>query len=402
MADITNLQFKQGLNADLMSQSDSFLDDDANNGNIYFAKKEYSIVHYMNQDEFDEDPEDKYLLKQSGEEYEYEKIEGNHVFTSENTYYKKSLEAYLYGQFNNEFYSITSKFLDDTILPKNLIVNKNTFLQDNLTVKGNSLFHTNVTIGEADGDKSGSSLSDKVQIYKPVYIGDYVDNTDYHDRSLTVYGPVTIGHQNRTQSLLVNGEMEVTNHTILKETSNFQKQVVIGAEKATSDTTNHLLYVKGDTKITGSIDVDGNAEIIGNTTILGNVAVGTEKYPKNITLNGDLSVSNIAEIGHSLVVGSGTLTSNTPSDINYFIAEAHAIVNGTTTLNGNTTIGTAATPADLTIDGNLAVYGDGKTITFGKERTTTNSSGGIATQNNVVISYAAGTSGDTLTITFND
>lgn len=356
MADITNIQFKQGLNADLMSQSDSFLEDDANNGNIYFAKKEYYIAHYMNQDEFEEDPEDKYLLTQSGGECEYKKIETNHVFTLENTYYKKSLEAYLYGQFNNELYSITSKFLDDTVLQKNLIVNGNAFLQDNLTVDGNSLFHKNVTIGEADGAKSESTILDKVQIYKPVYIGDYIDKDDYHDRSLTVYGPVTIGHQNNTQSLLVNGEMEVTNNTILKETSNFQKQVVIGAAKTASDKTAHLLYVKGDAKITGSIDVDGSAEIIGNTAI-----------------SGDLSVSNIATIDHSLVVGSGTLSSKNPSDINYFIADAHAIINGITTINND-----------------LQVYGDGKQIHFGK-----------SSSSKITMSFDE-TSGDTLTITFVD
>lgn len=282
-------------------------------------------------------------------------------------------------------------------------VNGQTTINDSFIVEGNAYLKDDVEIGVSNSnDGSGSLL-----IYNHTTIG---VNAQSKTKNLTVYGNTTIGAEDREQQLDVYGNSYISGMTTIGA-ANVKKAEVRFAVNGRS-IFNGNVEIKGTTTLEDTLSLNKNLVVKETSLLKGNVYIGNvDAIPpgsEKLHVDGTLKVTNDAVFNTNVTIGFNYANNDIDANTGILQVYSNTILgqDGTGSKNltvyGNTTIGSAAHPKDLTVDGNLAVYGDGKTITFGKERTTKNASGAITAQNNVVISYTAGSSGDTLTITFND
>lgn len=171
----------------------------------------------------------------------------------------------------------------------------NNTLAERLYVLGDILF------GDKDGSSDYNQIADTFDIYNKVQIGDYITNANYHDRTLKVYGPVTIGHEKRPQSLNLYGT------TTLTGTTNLTGDVVIGLpissgkSSATHSNTNtvYSLNIHNNTIIGSYTDNDNYED--RNLTVHGTTVIGHASRKKDLTVNGDVHIT-----GSDLYLGSGT------------------------------------------------------------------------------------------------
>lgn len=201
---------------------------------------------------------------------------------------------------NTGYIHLNGKMLlgNDGILEEAL---RNDTLDERLYVLGE------VTIGDKTGSSDYNAIPDNFNIYNKVQIGDYITNTNYHDRTLKVYGPVTIGHEKRPQSLNLYGTTTLTGTTNLIGTTNLTGNVVIGLpissgkSSATHSDTNtvYSLNIHNNT-IIGSY-TDGNNYEDRNLTVHGATVIGHASRKKDLTVNGDVHIT-----GSDLYLGSGT------------------------------------------------------------------------------------------------
>ena len=301
-------------------------------------------------------------------------------------------------------------------------VNGKTTINDSLIVTGNAYLKDDVEIGISNSNEDSGSLS----IYNHTTIG---INAQSKTKNLTVYGNTTIGADDRKQQLDVYGNSYISGMTIIGATSTEKDDEIFKVNGYSI--LNGNLEVQGTTNLNSSLSVNGANTTLGKDLIVngtslleGKVYIGEvnpDAIPTTATeklyVDGTLRTTNNATFNKNVSIGADY--ENAQSDANTGVLRVYNntiigqdsangtldktfTVYGISYLKGNTVVGLTSNKKTLTVNGNLEVYGDGNTITFGKERTTKDASGTITAQNNVVISYSAGSSGDTLTITFND
>ena len=276
-----------------------------------------------------------------------------------------------------------------TQLNDTLTVEKATQLNDTLTVEKASQLNDTLDVKKATtledtlDVKKGTLLEDTLQVNKQTDIGTdqtnadlYVHGSEHISNNLNVtgtsnLGTTNIGTTNSNKNLTVNGstfikdQLNVENSTVLKDTLDVKSTTTIGE----SDESKHADLI-----------VNGSLNVLDESTFRDNVAIGDERHPANLTVNGDETVR-----GSHTVLGDTHLSGNLSvegtsnlgtTNVGTLDANKDLTVNGNENLNGNlnvtgtsnlgtTNIGTAESNKNLVINGNESLSGtlsvDGKT-----------------------------------------
>ena len=184
-----------------------------------------------------------------------------------------------------------------------------------------------------------------------------------------------------------------------KENTQFNKNVIIGPNVTGASTSgSYTLKIHNATTIgeyTSSTDYEDRA-----LTVYGTTTIGHTSRNKNLTVNGNTTITKTLDVDGSTTIGSGRYTGDSEDKLT---VNANTTMNGTlsvakaTTLNDTltvikaTTIGKTDAQADLTVNGDVHITGADLFLGTGTTADT-----------RVQMTYTAGSSGDTLTITFND
>jgi hypothetical protein len=180
--------------------------------------------------------------------------------------------------------------------------------------------------------------------------------------SLTVTGTTTIGTttigentENKTRNLTVNG------NTTLNGTLTVSSNTTIGTS------TSNSLTVNSNSSLAGTLTVSSNTTLNSTLTVSGNTTLNGDTTTKKITVNGyivqDATVSNqnslnatkmvgVLDLGGNNITGCSSLTVSGSSTTNSLTVKSNSILEGTLTVNGNTTIGTT-TKNKLIVNGSI-------------------------------------------------
>lgn len=326
-------------------------------------------------------------------------------------------EGYLYGYFDGKLYSITSHFLDDADIAGNVTIGT-TSNNKTLTVYGST--DTSSLIVQRSAIIGKSKVSDDTfTIYNHTTIG---ESTTTGERNLQVHGNTNI-----SKNIEVGGTSVLKGNVTIGQTTpnlpaavdiigsittsgraTFNQHVILGPESTgKSETTDCVVRVHSDQYIGNYTDSDNYEDrrlIVYGATTIGNpnreqslTVNGTVRATNNVIFNQNLDVDGSVVIGSSRYGGANeatedTLTVNANTTMGGTLSVAKATtLSDTLTVTKATTIGTTSAQADLTVNGDVHITGADLFLGTGTTAAT-----------RVQMTYTAGTSGDTLTITFND
>ncbi len=225
-----------------------------------------------------------------------------------------------------------------------------TLTVDTLTVDGATTLSGNVD-AQSGLDVTGSDLTVGGTKFT---VDDVTGNTDI-DGTLTVDGNTTLGDDNTADAVTVNGGLSQTGTQQVRFSGNVDAQS--GLDVTGSDLT------VGGTKFTVD-DVTGNTDIDGTLTVDGNTTLGDDNTADAVTVNGGLSQTGTQQVRFSGNVDAQSGLDVTGSDLTVggtkFTVDdvtGNTDIDGTLTVDGNTTLGDDNTADAVTVNGGLSQTG---------------------------------------------
>lgn len=235
-----------------------------------------------------------------------------------------------------------------TTLNSTLVVGGDTTLNSALTVDGSGVFNTNVlikaTTPSTDKDSGALVIEGGVGIEQNLNVGGMLDVTGNatFDSGVNVSGAVSAGSLGVAGNASIGGGQTVAGD-----------QEVGGDLDVTGAISGGSAAISGDATIGGTLGVTGAATILDTTE-------SVDKDTGSLILEGGLGVEKSVNAGGNLGVGGNAAVSGNAAITGNATVGGTLGVTGSTTLGGTLGVtGAATAESDLTVKGNLMVWGTG-------------------------------------------